>query len=186
MYEKIEKLLKDKGISAYRMCKDTGLSRSLVSQWKNGSFNPKHDKLELLADYFDVPIAYFYEADPIFNVSAGTGTLNEDYDDAPKQAKDSSLVRVVGESMLPSLHDGDIVRVNHSFEISDIRDSDFVCVKINGFEDCIKHVEIKQDGVWLRGENPDAYTDTFYSMQDVLTLPVTIIGIAEEIVSRKL
>ena len=85
--------------------------------------------------------------------------------------------------MLPTLHDGDLVRVIPATETTK---EEYTIVKINGDEATCKHVEITDTGVWLRGENEEAYTDTFYSFQQVMTLPVQVIGKAVEIVSRSL
>ena len=86
--------------------------------------------------------------------------------------------------MFPSLHDGDIVKVHHVTD--DISPSDFAIVKINGDEVTCKHIEIAVSGIWLRAENKDVYEDKFYTVQEVMTIPVTIIGVATEITSRKL
>lgn len=185
MYGKIQHLLDENGITAYKMCKDTGISRSLMSQWKSGSFNPKQDKLQVIADYFGVPISYFYDDEPIYEVSAGHGRLNESYevDDAVKADREYSKVRICGNSMHPVLHDGDLVRVRHTKEVSP---SDLTIIQINGDEAMCKYVELKEDGIWLRAENKAVYEDKFYNAMEVLTLPITIIGVAEELVSRKL
>lgn len=61
MYKKFQDLLKKRGITAYRVYKDTGISQSTLSDWKRGRSNPKLDKLQILADYFKVPITYFLE-----------------------------------------------------------------------------------------------------------------------------
>lgn len=60
MYEQFESLLKARGLTAYKVAKDTGIGRSTFSQWKNGVYEPKRDKSQKLADYFDVPISFFY------------------------------------------------------------------------------------------------------------------------------
>ena len=86
--------------------------------------------------------------------------------------------------MFPSLHDGDLVKVHHI--TGNISPRDFAIVKINGDESTCKHIEITNDGIWLRAENKEVYEDRFFSVQEVLTLPVTIIGVATEIVQRKL
>ena len=57
MYEKIEKLLKKKGITAYRMCKDIGLSPTVISDLKSGRSTPKIDKLLKIAEYFGVDVS---------------------------------------------------------------------------------------------------------------------------------
>lgn len=59
MYKKFEKLLNDKGVSAYQVSKDTGIATATLSEWKNGTYTPKADKLMKLAEYFGVSIEYF-------------------------------------------------------------------------------------------------------------------------------
>lgn len=61
MYKKFQKLLDKKGITAFKVHKDTGIASSTLSDWKNGKSKPKADKLKLLADYFNVDINYFLE-----------------------------------------------------------------------------------------------------------------------------
>lgn len=56
MYNKIEKLMKEKGITAYRLSKDTGIAYSCIADWKKGRSNPK---LDILSKYFGVSIEYF-------------------------------------------------------------------------------------------------------------------------------
>lgn len=62
MYKKFEKLLKDKNLTAYRVSKDTSIPASTFSDWKTGRSKPKIDKLQILSDYFGVPITYFLES----------------------------------------------------------------------------------------------------------------------------
>lgn len=59
MYKKFEKLLDETHKTAYRVSKDTGIAAATLSEWKNGTYTPKVDKLMILADYFHVPIEYF-------------------------------------------------------------------------------------------------------------------------------
>ena len=59
MYKKFVELLKTKGVTPYQVSKETGISNSTFSDWKNGRSEPKVDKLQKLADYFGVPITYF-------------------------------------------------------------------------------------------------------------------------------
>lgn len=61
MYEKFKQLLDNKGITAYRVSKDTGISATTFSDWKTGKSSPKVEKLKILADYFGVSIEYFLE-----------------------------------------------------------------------------------------------------------------------------
>lgn len=184
-YRKFKMLMDENHVSAYQVSKDTGISQATLSSWKKGRYIPKSDKMKIIADYFEVPMQWLYDDEAeersAYEVAAGQGRINDDYG-----TDEYSEVKVVGDSMFPSLHDGDRLLVSHTFELSDISPSDFVVVRIDGEASAVKHIEMCSNGIWLRGENANAYTDTFYSMQDVLTLPVTIIGKAVEIISRKL
>ena len=60
MYKKIEELLKTNGCTAYKVSKATGIPGSTFTEWKKGKYQPKSDKLQKIADYFGVPLGYFY------------------------------------------------------------------------------------------------------------------------------
>lgn len=59
MYEKFEELLAQRGITAYRVAKDTGITTATFTSWKQGKYTPKREKLQKVADYFGVSIDYF-------------------------------------------------------------------------------------------------------------------------------
>lgn len=61
MYEKFEKLLAERNITAYQVSKDTGIATATLTEWKKGTYKPKVEKLVLIAQYFDVPLEYFLE-----------------------------------------------------------------------------------------------------------------------------
>ena len=61
VYKKFAELLEKENKTAYQVAKDTGISESTFSYWKNGRSAPKVDKLKILADYFGVSIEYFLE-----------------------------------------------------------------------------------------------------------------------------
>lgn len=61
MYEKYVELRNKKGVTDYRVSKDTGITKSTFSDWKSNRSTPKIDKLKVLADYFGVSIEYFLE-----------------------------------------------------------------------------------------------------------------------------
>lgn len=58
MYEIFEKLMKEHGVTAYKVSKETGIATSTLSDWKKGRSTPKQDKLQKIADYFNVKIDY--------------------------------------------------------------------------------------------------------------------------------
>ena len=58
MYKIFSDLMKEKGLTAYKVSKDTGISQSVLSAWKNGVSIPRPVTLKVLADYFGVSVSY--------------------------------------------------------------------------------------------------------------------------------
>ena len=57
-YELFAKIIEAKGITPYRIAKDTGLTTVLFTDWKKGKSKPKYDKLKIIADYLGVSVEY--------------------------------------------------------------------------------------------------------------------------------
>ena len=62
-YEKYCKLRDAKGVTDYRVAKETGIGESTLSGWKSGVRNPGVNSLIKLAKYFDTTVDYFLEGD---------------------------------------------------------------------------------------------------------------------------
>ena len=60
LYEKFKQLLDERGITTYRVAKDTGIPQAMFCDWKSGKSSPKTEKLVKIAKYFGVPIGYFF------------------------------------------------------------------------------------------------------------------------------
>lgn len=58
MYEIFELLCNKNNVTPYRVCKETGLTTATISNWKAGRYVPKQDKLQKIADYFNVSLEY--------------------------------------------------------------------------------------------------------------------------------
>lgn len=58
MYDRLDILLKERGITPYKLAKDVGMSQSSLSEWKRGNSIPKYEKLVKIANYFNVPVTY--------------------------------------------------------------------------------------------------------------------------------
>ena len=69
MYKKYAELRDKRNLTDYRVAAETGISTATLSNWKNGNYVPKFDKLLLLAKYFDVPVEYFLEEEKSPDVS---------------------------------------------------------------------------------------------------------------------
>lgn len=59
MYSIFQELCSIKGVTPYKVGKETGIATSTLSDWKKGKSTPKQDKLKLIADYFQVGLDYF-------------------------------------------------------------------------------------------------------------------------------
>lgn len=63
MYKKFLNLLEQSGKTSYQVSKDTGISTATLTNWKQGKYKPKTDKLKILADYFGVTVDFFLQVD---------------------------------------------------------------------------------------------------------------------------
>lgn len=62
-YEKFYKLCRENGTRPSPVCNAIGISKSGASRWKNGA-TPDGATILKICKYFDVPVSYFYEAEP--------------------------------------------------------------------------------------------------------------------------
>lgn len=82
-------------------------------------------------------------------------------------------LRVKGNSMTPSLQEGDTVIVRKQ---DYIESGETAIVLVNGDEATVKRVKYQENGVILIGENPTVYPPHFYTKEEIESLPVRIIG----------
>ena len=191
MYRRFEMLCDSRGVTPYRVAKETGISPSTLSQWKLGSYSPKIEKLQRIADYFDVPLEYFTGKVPkqpspttpytrwvpiLGRVVAGIpAEMVEDiigYEEIPSAVGEAFALVIAGDSMEPKLSRGDVVIVRRQ---EDVESGDVAVVAVNGSDATCKRIVKREDGVLLVSLNP-AYDPQFYSCEDIRTLPVTILG----------
>ena len=62
-YKKFCELCKEREVTPYQVSVGTDgkISTAVLSQWKNGEYNLKLDKLAFIADFFNVPVTVFIE-----------------------------------------------------------------------------------------------------------------------------
>lgn len=58
MWERFEELMKAKRLRIADVARETGISYSTFTDWKAGRYTPKADKIQKLADFFDVSYEY--------------------------------------------------------------------------------------------------------------------------------
>lgn len=73
-----KQLIQKSGLSSYQISKDTGISESLISQWRSGRQLPKYDSLNILANYFNVSGDYLLGRTELAN-NQPTSTLEQEY-----------------------------------------------------------------------------------------------------------
>ena len=56
--QRLTNLMKSKGITSYRMSKDTGIPEATIGRWKNGKAVPIGDKLITAVKYLDTSADY--------------------------------------------------------------------------------------------------------------------------------
>lgn len=56
MYDNFRNYIEKRGITPYRVAKDTNISTSTLSDWKNGKSTPKTDKLVKIAEYLGITL----------------------------------------------------------------------------------------------------------------------------------
>ena len=56
MYEIYAQMRDERGLTDYRVSKLTGISTVTLSEWKQGKYSPKVDKMMKIAKLFGVPL----------------------------------------------------------------------------------------------------------------------------------
>lgn len=93
MYKIFEELCEIKGVTPYRVCKETGLTTATISNWKAGRYTPKQDKLQKIADYFGVTIEFLMTGKDVV-------PSNKEANLSPKAQKDIDKILSDTEQML--------------------------------------------------------------------------------------
>lgn len=101
----LSKALKEKGYSISGFCKETGLSRSLVTNYLNGTRFAKKETIKRIADVLEYPESYFYEYDDIrtrfdekvddFSIDSYSMETNDDLDIVYKDV--ASMIEIAFE-----------------------------------------------------------------------------------------
>ena len=148
------------------------------------------DRLEKIAKYLNTSIEYLmgWEEEqkpqgvkiPVLGtvpagipISAVEDIL--DYEEIPKSWENQGEffgLKIKGDSMLPILTNGDVVIVRKQTTADN---GDTVIAMVNGYDATCKRYERSNNGIMLIPNN-SSYTPTFYTNEEIESLPVTIIG----------
>ena len=88
-------------------------------------------------------------------------------------------LKVHGDSMLPTVKDGDVVIVRQQ---EDAESGQICVVMINGYDATLKEIKKEPNGIWILPHNPNSdFKPSFYSKEEIIKKPIRIIGVAVEI-----
>ena len=81
MFNKIEELLKSHNMTLNKLSKTVGLPYMTLKNWKLRGSSPRLENVKKIADYFEVPVEYFFEddsenLDQSINIKITDSTLN--------------------------------------------------------------------------------------------------------------
>lgn len=84
--DKIEFEMKERGVSRYKLSKETGIPYTTLTQILNGrTENPQVKALQIIADYFGKPLDYFTGSSPL---NESKQAANDPYALTPKDERD--------------------------------------------------------------------------------------------------
>lgn len=195
-YPLFEHLLKTNNTTVYRVAKETGISASTFSDWKNGRSAPKADKLRRIAAYFDVPLEYLLGLDsaapspakekriPIIGeIRAGSPILTNEtllgYDYAEVEDADEYFyLKIQGDSMKNiGMIDGSLVLFQKQ---QYAENGDVVACLVGGDSATVKRFRRSKKTVYLCPENDD-YSPICLSTDDFESGEARILGVAKEV-----
>ena len=196
LYKNIKRLREEKGMSQDTLAKLTGYTdRSSITKIEKGQVDLQQSKIELFAKalgttarelvgWENKPLTEKKKTGVIINVlgSVAAGipiSAVEDIIDEEEVTEDMTRqgnlfgLRIKGHSMEPNICDGDTVIVK---EQPDAENGETVVVLINGDEATCKKIYKYEDGSIRLVPNNPAFSPKLYTLDEISTLPVTIVG----------
>lgn len=193
----LKRLREEKEMTQAELGKALEISPSAIGMYEQGRRTPDIPTLKKIASYFNVSLDYLLGNSPAKAAqqqSAGRGVripvlgrvvagipldaIEEiiDYEEIPKSMAATGeffALQVKGDSMLPTLKDGDVVIVKKQPTVDS---GDIAIVLVNGNEATVKEVKESPAGITLIGHNVAVYTPQFYSNEEIKSLPVQVLG----------
>lgn len=183
---KLKLIRTQKKYSQQQLANKIGVSRSTVAMWETNSSQPDNDMLKKLSSVLDCSVDQLLGIEtigkykiPVYGAVAAGIPIEaienivdwEEIDEATFK-KGVIALRIKGRSMEPRICEGDVVIVQKQTYIDD---GQIAIVMVNGNDATCKKIKHSHVGMTLISLNP-AYEPIFYSREDVINLPVKIIG----------
>ena len=189
--ELVKKLTAEQNMSMSELARRVGIAKSAISRYFNG---PRELPLNKIGDFAsvlhttpDYLLGMEYKPQPpqgikipvLGTVAAGIpiSAVEDilDYEEIPQSWQNQGEffgLKIKGDSMEPRMESGDVVIVKQQ---SDANSGDTVIVLVNGDDATCKRLEKTDNGIMLVSTNPK-YPPIFYSLEDIQTKPVVILG----------
>ena len=181
------------------IARDLDIPYTTITSWLKAEFYPRIDKIEMLANYFEIKKSDLVEkkennivSSPSSAVVLVYGTIPAgipmeciedilDTEEMPasmlKGGKQYFGLKVKGNSMFPTYLNGDTVIFE---KVDDCESGQDCVVMVNGNDGTFKRVLKNENGIILQPLNSE-YEPLVFTNKQINDLPVKIIGIAKEI-----
>ena len=195
IYDIFENLLNMHKTTVYRVAKDTGISATTFTDWKNGRSTPKADKLKKIADHFGVSLEYMMGTKDVQETSegvkiaiigeirAGSPIITDQtilgYETADvSDTEEYFYLKVCGDSMKNiGMVDGSLV-LFHKQQYAE--DGEIVACLVGGDSATVKRFRRSKKNIYLLPENDD-YSPIRLTTDDFESGEARILGVAREI-----
>ena len=202
---KFKELRKKMNLTQVEFAEKINVDQSTISKWEQDKAIPDIQTLSSLASFFNVSIDYLMGRSPDKNVlglqlnrsvvkipvygtiPAGVpiemidDSFIEDEEEIPAEwlntGNEFFALKVKGNSMMPKFEDGDILILKKQ---DNCESGAFCAVSINHTECTFKKVLKNTNGITLMPLNPE-FDPIFFTNQQVIDLPVTILGVVREV-----
>lgn len=190
LIDNMNRFLKQKGKLRMDMARDLGITHSTVFNWFDGVSYPRLKNLEQIAEYLGVTISQLVEGDRqatqdfttinvLSRVVYGVPLKSMDYvvgteEISNRMAKNGNhfALRIKGDAMTPKIDNGDVVIV---LEKKTADNGDIVVIMVGKDDAVLRKLTHNEYGITLLAINPNV-EPMFFSHQDVVNIPITIIG----------
>lgn len=188
----LKELRNKKGVSQQIVADYLEITRQAYSNYESGNREPDNETLLKLAEFFETtvdallrgkekerPHSKGVQIPVLGRVVAGIPleAIEEilDYEEIPEEMTQHGeyfALQIKGSSMEPRFTEGDVVIIRKQ---EDVNSGDIAVVLVNGDEATIKRVKKTVQGITLIPTNP-AFEPMFYSNQEIMELPVRVLG----------
>ena len=196
---------------AEKLCQRLGetITRQTVSLYENGKRGMNQDILFALSDIFNISINTFFpplnfdngelidlpsdnvKIPVLGRIPAGMpfeaieDEYTTDYEEIPRSwlrgGNEFFALKLDGDSMEPEYQDKDVVIFRKAPDCESGQDC---CIRINGYDATFKRVKKQINGIMvipLNENNSTGFTTTFYTNEDVINMPIEILGVVKQI-----